>query len=102
MITDVKVTALKEKGNTLAIASVVISNFLKVDKIKVMNGSKGPFISMPSYKNAAGEFKDLAYPITAEARKSLNELVLAKYNEISGKPSMNHDGFLDDKVTAAV
>lgn len=38
---------------------------------------------MPSRKTSDGEFRDVAHPITAEARETISEIVLKAYNDMA-------------------
>ena len=58
------------------------ANTLKtVTGIKVIDGKKGAFVSMPQYTARDGEWKDSCFPITAEFREELSEAVLEAYEE---------------------
>ena len=64
-----------------AIVSVTFDNEFVVHDIKVIEGQNGLFIAMPSRKTPDGEFKDIAHPINVEMRETLQNAVLAKYEE---------------------
>jgi stage V sporulation protein G len=78
---DVRVRPIAQKGNLLGYASVNINGAFAVDGIKVVNGKNGLFVSMPSYQDGKGQYKDIAFPITAEFRKQLNEAVVTEYQQ---------------------
>lgn len=61
-------------------ASVNINKAFAVRGIKIMEGTNGLFISMPSYKSG-NEYKDICFPITPECRKQLNDAVLQAYEQ---------------------
>ena len=48
--------------------------------VKIIEGSNGLFVSMPSYK-AGNEYKDICFPITQECRKQLHEAVIGAYEQ---------------------
>ena len=52
-----------------------------VTGIKVIDGKKGAFVSMPQYKSKDGEWKDSSFPITGEFREELSEAVLEAYED---------------------
>lgn len=88
MLSEIKISHLSQDGRTdktMAMVSCVIDSTFKIDKIRVVNGSKGLFVAMPQMKNKAGEYKDVCYPVTAEVRKTINDAILAKYNETAVK-----------------
>lgn len=80
-ITDVRVRKLLAEGKMKAIASVTIDNAFVIHDVKVVDGQNGLFVAMPSRKTANGEFRDIAHPISQEARNTIQSIVLQKYQE---------------------
>ena len=76
---DVKIHAIHPEGTLRANASVNIYGDFAVRGIKVMDGTKGLFVSMPSYKAGNGEYKDICFPCTKESRIEFDKAVLGKY-----------------------
>ena len=37
---------------------------------------------MPNKKNTKGEYKDICYPLNAETRKQITDIILAEYNKL--------------------
>lgn len=72
-------------GKTKAIASVTFDACFVVGGLKVVEGEKGNFVSMPNRKTADGEYKDTCFPITKEFREELIQAVLKEYGTESGK-----------------
>lgn len=74
----------KPDSSIKAIASASFDGYYAVHGIKVCEGEKGLFISMPStsYTNSNGEkkYQDTFHPITRGARDALNASVLNAYN----------------------
>ena len=68
-ILPVKLTLYEEKDDRQG-AQIVIADDLVIKGIWIINGSRGPFISWPSYKQG-DEHKPYTLPITAEFRESL-------------------------------
>ena len=68
-------------GSLRAFVDILVEDALVVKDIKVVEGSKGLFITMPSKKGNDGEYHDTVYPITAEGREAINKAVMDKYNE---------------------
>jgi len=64
-----------ESGNVKAIADATIDDAFAIHGIKVIEGEKGVFMSMPNdkWKNKDGEIKytDIVHPINSEARAQL-------------------------------
>ena len=82
-ITDVRVRPVeKADGKMKAVASITINGEFVVHDIKVIEGDKDYFIAMPSKKDGNGDYKDIAHPINTATRKTIQDAVLAKYNEV--------------------
>ncbi|EFI42324.1 MULTISPECIES: septation regulator SpoVG [Peptoniphilus] len=86
-ITDVRIRKLPDEDKMKAIVSVTFDNEIVIHDIKIIEGTESLFIAMPSRKLPNGEFRDIAHPINAEARKAIEEAVFAKYEEIVNQPS---------------
>jgi stage V sporulation protein G len=81
-ITDIRIRLItNEESKLKAVASITIDDCFVVHDIKVLEGNQGFFVSMPSRKNAEGEYKDVAHPINTPTREEINKLILAKYEE---------------------
>ena len=77
----VRVTVLKEaKGKTKALATIEI-NDLVINGARVIEGSKGLFVSMPSVKDKEGNYNDVVYPKTADLRKEIQTAVIEEYEK---------------------
>ena len=80
-ITDIKIRKVFEEGPMKAIVSVTFDGQLAVHDIKVINARDKFFIVMPSKKNPDDTYRDIVHPINAEFRNTLEEAVIAAYNE---------------------
>jgi stage V sporulation protein G len=67
------------KGNVLAYASITINDMFAVNSIRVVNSDKGPFVAMPQARDNRGDFRDICFPVTAELRKQISDVVLNEY-----------------------
>ena len=81
IITDAKIRKTFTEGPMLAIASVTFDSVFVVHDVKIIDANGHRFIVMPSRKNADGTYRDIAHPITAEFRKTLEDAVLAAYEK---------------------
>lgn len=77
-ITDIKIFKL-DRNTLKGFASVTFENCFKVTGIKIMQGSKGLFVNMPSQKSGE-KWQDICYPTTKEFREQLQKAILDKYN----------------------
>lgn len=84
-ITDVKIYPMEgkdEKSKRLkAYASITFNDSFIVRGLKVIEGSKGLFVVMPSKKLNDGTYKDIAHPLNNETRKKIEQKVLEKFYE---------------------
>jgi stage V sporulation protein G len=95
---DVRVYPLNEpKGNTLAFANVGIEDLAAINGIRVVNGEKGLFVTMPQSRDKDGEYHDIAFPINSDLRKALNTAVLDEFDE----PTRNAEGKYAGRSVAA-
>lgn len=86
-ITDVRVRLVKKDDSKLkAVASVTFDDCFVVHDIKVIEGTEGYFIAMPSRKTNDGEYKDIAHPIKTETREELIKVILGAFEEEKLKP----------------
>jgi stage V sporulation protein G len=89
MISDVRVRKVtKDEGKLMALASVVFDGMFVVHEMRVVLGTNGLFVAMPRRKVAEGEYKDLAHPITAEARDQVQKAVLEAYHALEQQESV--------------
>ena len=79
-ITDVKVIPVDDE-KLKAFVSIVFDHSFVVTDIKVINGPKGLFVSMPSKKRKDGTFKDIAHPLNNQMRQYLEDKVLGVYKQ---------------------
>ncbi len=81
-ITDVRVRLVNKDDSKLkAVASVTFDSCFVVHDIKIIEGTEGCFIAMPSRKTAEGEYKDIAHPINTETREVIIKTILTAYDE---------------------
>lgn len=78
-ITDIRVRKINLEGRMKAIVSVTFDDALVIHDVKVVEGDKGLFVAMPSKKMPDGEYKDIAHPISSQAREIIQNAVLQVY-----------------------
>jgi stage V sporulation protein G len=77
-ITEIRVH-LRGEDKLKAFVTITFDNCFVVRNMKVIQGSKGLILCMPSRKLSDGTYKDIAHPITAEFRHLLETRVMAAY-----------------------
>lgn len=80
-ITEVNIT-LRDEEKLKAFVNVTFDDVFVIRGLKVIKGSNGFFISMPSRKMPDGSFRDIAHPITNEFRQFIEQVILAKYEKM--------------------
>lgn len=88
-ITEVRVRLVKKEDSKLkAAATITIDDCFVVHDIKVISGTDGLFIAMPSRKTPEGEFKDIVHPINTETREMISKKVIEAYEkELANAPA---------------
>ena len=80
-ITDIKFRKLFDEGPMKAVVSVTFDDALAVHDIKVIYARERYFIVMPSRKNPDDTYRDIVHPINSQFRSSLEQSVIAAYEE---------------------
>jgi len=81
-ITEVKVFPAKDDGRLKAYATIVFDNAFIIRDLKVIEGHKGLFVSMPSRKRKDGTFRDVVHPLNPETRRLIEERVVDEYKRV--------------------
>jgi stage V sporulation protein G len=79
-ITEIRVT-LKREDKLKAFVNVTFDNQFVIRGLKVISGKSGYFISMPSRRRPDGTHQDIAHPVNNEARRFIEEKILAAYDQ---------------------
>jgi len=67
-------------SKTKAFVDVSIGDYI-VKGLRVVDGQKGLFLSMPREKGKDGKWYSTVMPVTKEAEQVLSDIVMAAYNE---------------------
>jgi stage V sporulation protein G len=79
-ITEVKVFPVNE-DRLKAYVSITFDNSFVVRDLKVIQGTSGLFVAMPSKKRKDGQFRDIAHPLNQETRNMIEDAVFEAYEE---------------------
>ncbi len=74
-----KIHKFDGSGPTKAFCDLLIMDTFKVRGLKIIEGQEDMFIGMPSDQGKDGKWYETFYPITKEARKDLQDLILEEY-----------------------
>ena len=81
-VTSVTVRKIEKEGSRMrGIASILLDDSFAVHDIRIIEGDNGLFIAMPSRKTATGGYRDIAHPINHDARKQLEDAIIAEYKK---------------------
>ena len=70
-----------DNDNLKAVANVIFDDCFIVKNLRVTEGNKGLFVSMPSRRNVNGEYTEICFPLSPELRHDLSETVLQAYKQ---------------------
>ncbi len=77
-ITEVKVFPVDEE-KLKAYITVVLDNCFVVRDLKIISGTAGLFVAMPSKRRKDGTFKDIAHPLNQSTREMMEKKILDAY-----------------------
>lgn len=80
-ITEVKVFPIKDNDKLKAYASVVFDDCFVIRDLRVISGTSGLFVAMPSRKRKDGTFRDTAHPLNMETRDKIERSILDLYEQ---------------------
>lgn len=78
-ITEVKVYPVLDNDKLKAYASVVFDDCFVIRDLRVISGTTGLFVAMPSRKRKDGSFRDTAHPLNMETRELIEKSILDQY-----------------------
>jgi stage V sporulation protein G len=78
-ITEVKVFPVKDNDKLKAYASIVFDDCFVIRDLRVISGTMGLFVAMPSRKRKDGSFRDTAHPLNMETRDKIEKSILESY-----------------------
>ena len=77
-ITEVKVFPVNE-DKLKAYITIVLDNCFVVRDLKIISGTTGLFVAMPSKRRKDGAFKDIAHPLNQSTRTVMEKMILDAY-----------------------
>jgi len=104
-ITDVRLRKIETEGKLRAYVSITFDDSFVVHDLRVIDGTKGMFVAMPSKRLPNGDHKDIAHPINTEIREKIQNAVLDVYNrelEEVPQPKVEVEPKVEPKVEEVV
>lgn len=72
---------LEGEGTLKAFCDIIVSDSLIISGIRIVEGRKGLFVSMPSKQGKDGKWYESIRPVNREVRDALNDMVIKAFNE---------------------
>ena len=69
----------KNQGALKAFCDIAVEDLLLIKGVRIVEGKRGPFVSMPRQLSRNGKWYDSVVPLSKETRVRLIELVLETY-----------------------
>lgn len=84
-ITEIRVIPVNE-DKLRAYVTITLDDCFVIRDLKVIHGTSGLFIAMPSKKRRDGSYRDIAHPLNRETREWMEQLILTEYDrEMKGR-----------------
>ncbi|MEK7341654.1 MAG: septation regulator SpoVG, partial [Candidatus Binatota bacterium] len=80
-VTEVRVFPVDEE-KLRAYVTITFDHCFVIRDLKIIHGTTGFFVSMPSKKRKDGTYKDIAHPINNETRRMIEEKIIAEYENV--------------------
>ncbi|MGH7833714.1 MAG: septation regulator SpoVG [Candidatus Binatia bacterium] len=80
-VTEVRVFPVDEE-KLKGYATITFDNCFLVRDLKIIRGTTGLFVSMPSKKRKDGTYKDIAHPLNNDTRKMIEEKIITEYERV--------------------
>ena len=80
-VTEVRVFPVDEE-KLRAYVTITFDHCFVIRDLKIIHGTTGLFVSMPSKKRKDGTYKDIAHPINNETRRMIEEKIIAEYEKV--------------------
>lgn len=90
-ITEIKIRRIYQDNRLRALVSVTLDNDFAVHDIKVIEGPERLFVAMPSRREDSGVFRDIVHPITPDARRYMEEMILDEYRRRKDEATIQNE-----------
>ena len=78
-ITEVKVYPVNDNEKLKGYATIIFDNCFVVRDLKIISGTTGLFVAMPSKKKKEGTYRDIAHPLNNETRRMIEDSIIREY-----------------------
>ena len=90
-VTEIRVFPVDE-DKLRAYVTITFDHCFVVRDLKIIRGTSGLFVSMPSKRRKDGTYKDIAHPLNNETRRMIEEKIIAQYEKILAEAGRKAEG----------
>jgi stage V sporulation protein G len=90
-VTEIRVFPVDE-DKLRAYVTITFDQCFVVRDLKIIRGTSGLFVSMPSKRRKDGTYKDIAHPLNNETRKMIEEKIVAQYEKVLAEAGRQAEG----------
>ncbi len=80
-LTEIRVFPVNE-DKLRAYVTITFDHCFVVRDLKVIRGTSGLFVSMPSKRRKDGTYKDIAHPLNNETRRMMEDKIIVEYERV--------------------
>ena len=80
-VTEVRVFPVNEE-KLRAYVTITFDRCFVIRDLKIIQGTSGLFVSMPSKRRKDGTYRDIAHPINNETRRMIEEKIITEYHRV--------------------
>jgi stage V sporulation protein G len=78
-ITEIRIS-IRNEDKLKAFVNVTFDGAFVVKGLKIINGKRGFFVSMPARRRPDGTYQDMAHPVNIEMRREMEKKILEAYH----------------------
>jgi len=90
-VTEIRVFPVDE-DKLRAYVTITFDHCFVVRDLKIIRGTTGLFVSMPSKKRKDGTYKDIAHPLNNETRRMIEEKIITQYEKLLAETGRQAEG----------
>ncbi len=90
-VTEIRVFPVDE-DKLRAYVTITFDHCFVVRDLKIIRGTSGLFVSMPSKRRKDGTYKDIAHPLNNETRRMIEEKIVAQYEKVLAEAGRQAEG----------
>ena len=90
-VTEIRVFPVDE-DKLRAYVTITFDHCFVVRDLKIIRGTSGLFVSMPSKRRKDGSYKYIAHPLNNETRRMIEEKIIAQYEKVLAEAGRQAEG----------